>query len=101
MKLYLILVAVFATFCCHGASGAVFDRPNGPNEEDQRSFWEPQERFLPGLPGGQSLDQSGSYSTPSETSNTGFQLMEKFKDLFDSLVGAVGYGMKRFLTLLK
>ena len=62
-------------------------------------------RFLPGLPGGQSLGQSGSYSAPSTTptqpqtpnypsyqppqttSNTGFQLMDKFKDSLGSLIG--------------
>ena len=100
MKLYLIFVAVLANFCCHGVSGGTI--PDF-NPVDPRSFNElkRQERFLPDLPGGQSLDQSGSYSTPSETSNTGFQLMEKFKDLCGSLVGAVGYGIKRFLTLLK
>ena len=75
MKLYLIFVVVLANFCCHGVSGAYFQRP----ETDE----EPKPRFLPG----QSLGQSGSYSAPSTTSDTGFQLMDKFKDSLGSLIG--------------
>ena len=80
MKLYLIFVAVLANFCCHGVSGkSVFHSPE-PEEETKP-------RFLPGLPEGQSLGQSGSYSAPITTSNTGFQLMDKFKDSLGSLIG--------------
>ena len=62
MKPYLIFVAVLANFSCHGVSGAVFDRPS---EEDNPMA--DGALFLPGLPGGQSLGQSGSYSAPSTT----------------------------------
>ena len=62
MKPYLIFVAVLANFSCHGVSGAAFDRPS---EEDNPMA--DGARFLPGLPGGQSLGQSGSYSAPSTT----------------------------------
>ena len=72
MKLYLIFVAVLANFCCHGVSG--------------NTLWN-DAKSLPRLPGGQSLGQSGSYSAPSTTSNTGFLLMDKFKDLLGSLIG--------------
>ena len=82
MKPYLIFVVVLANFSCHGVSGAAFDRPS---EEDNPMA--DGARFLPGLPGGQSLGQSGSYSAPSTTSNTGFQLMDKFKDSLGSLIG--------------
>ena len=80
MKLYLIFVAVLANFCCHGVSGSPpFQRPE-TDEETKPRFWR-------GLPEGQSLGQSGSYSAPSTTSDTGFQLMDKFKDSLGSLIG--------------
>ena len=69
MKLYLILVAFLANFSCHGVSGAAFDRPS---EEDNPMA--DGARFLPGLPGGQSLDQSGSYSALITPSNAKFSI---------------------------
>ena len=83
MKLYLIFVAVLANFCCHGVSGGLIPEPFS-DPEDQTNA-----RILPGLPGGQSLGQSGSFSAPSTTSDTdtGFQLMDKFKDSLGSLIG--------------
>ena len=86
MKPYLIFVVVLANFCCHGVSGAAFDRPS---EEDNPMA--DGARFLPGLPGGQSLGQSGSYSAPNTPSNAKFQFLmdklDKFKDSLGSLFG--------------
>ena len=90
MKLDLIVVAVLANFCCHSVSGASigpFSDPEEPRSMDLGGA----ERFLPGLPGGQSLGQSGSYSTPSTPSNAKFQFLmdklDKFKDSLGSLFG--------------
>ena len=86
MKPYLIFVAVLANFSCHGVSGAAFDRPS---EEDNPMA--DGARFLPDLPEGQSLGQSGSYSAPITPSNAKFQFLmdklDKFKDSLGSLFG--------------
>ena len=90
MKLHLIFVAVLANFCCHGVSAGVFERPERPDPEVPRSL---SERFLPGLPGGQSVSQSESNSAPSTPSSTNFQptqptkfqLIEKFKEFLTNL----------------
>ena len=63
MKQYLIFVVVLANFFCHGVSGGLIPGIEPFSDpEDQTNA-----RFLPGLPGGQSLGQSGSYSAPSTT----------------------------------
>ena len=89
MKLYLIFVAILAKFCSHGVSGksigdSYFEEPG---QEEGRANGA---RFLPGLPGGQSVSQSGSNSAPSTPSSTNFQptkfqLIEKFKDFLTNL----------------
>ena len=87
MKLCLIFVAILANSCCHGVSGkslAGFDEPM--DGKDQAG----SPRFLPGLPGGQSVSQSGSNSAPSTPSSTNFQptkfqLIEKFKEFLTNL----------------
>ena len=96
MKSYLIFVAVLANFCSHGVSGGTlpeeyqkpsyFENPNSMDGKDQAG----SPRFLPGLPGGQSVSQSGSNSAPSTPSSTNFQptkfqLIEKFKEFLTNL----------------
>ena len=96
MKLYLIFVAILANFCSHGVSGGTL-----PEEYLKPSYFENvntmdgkdlagSPRFLPGLPGGQSVSQSGSNSAPSTPSSTNFQptkfqLIEKFKEFLTNL----------------
>ena len=96
MKPYLIFVAVLANFCSHGVSGGTL-----PEEYQKPSFFENvntmdgkdqagSPRILPGLPGGQSVSQSGSNSAPSTPSSTNFQptkfqLIEKFKEFLTNL----------------